>query len=334
MSKENSHIDYFELIPRYLSGEASEAEVSLLEDWVRASPENKRDFQAYKKAWILSGMQQNKTKVDVEKQWQTTADQLFPPAQVRTLPQAKRRSLAAVWKIAAAIALLVAASLWWFRLGPATNGVQLVAEQKAEEKQLPDGSTISLNQYASLAYAADFDVTERRVALTGDAYFEVERNTEKPFIIEAGPVEVKVLGTSFYVDSRPEETEVQVMVTSGVVEVNAGGESVELTANQTAVFSKNSQQLLRKTTEDNNFLGWKNQFLTFEDALLRDVVFSLNRNFHANIRLANPVLDSCKITSTFKDKTLDNIIRIIEQTMTIKANYEGDEIIFSGDACK
>ncbi len=334
MSKFTPPIDDFDLLSKYLSGNASDEEVRQLETWVLADPANQAQFKAFKEAWMLSGMEKNSQNIDVEKEWAATSAQLFPEAKRIDLATRKQSRSSFILKIAAAIALLTVASIWVFRSSGGTGPIEILAKNKVIEQELPDGSTVSLNQFASLSYDAQMDGPVRNVTLKGDAFFDVARDTEHPFIIRTQNSEIEVLGTSFYIDSRTEQKEIQVIVKSGSVAFRAGGEEVILKANETGVFQKTRGQLIRKENKDDNFIGWKSNRLAFEESDFKDVIFVLNRHFHASIKLDNPALNTCKVTATYKDKTLDAVVRILEKTLDIKSRKEGDQIIFSGQGCE
>lgn len=333
MSKEDPNIDYYSLISSYLSGNASKEDIALLEEWVLADEEHRMIFRKYKEAWIFSGMKDDPVQVNIAQQWEKTADQLFSNPKIVKLPVQKKRSLRPIWSAAAAIALLVIAGIWWFNGGASNDTLQVMAKTNILESKMPDGTLISLNQNATITYTNDYGAADRRVTLDGDAFFDVERDPGHPFIIQTPEVEIKVLGTSFYVDARKEQDEIQVIVKTGVVEVNSGSEKVQLKANETGVFSKKTKTLVKITTKDVNYLAWKTDALIFEDTNLEEVIFAINRKFHSQLSLQNPALKKCLLTATYKDKTLDHIIRILEQTLNLEATKKADQIILSGESC-
>ena len=333
MQEENSHIDPSQLIPKYLSGNASDPEVKLLEDWALSSPENKAQFNAFRKAWILSGMKEKAQDIDVEREWKATAGQLFDKGKIVPLEAKPRRRAAFFIRIAAAAAVLLLASIWIFQSVNRADRVEVATRNQVKESLLPDGTQISLNQHSSVKYVPGKNDNYRRVELQGDAFFEVERDTTRPFVVASQNIEVEVLGTAFYVDAREGQPQIQVIVRSGTVAVAAGTEEVVLTANETGMYDKTTGELTKKQNEDVNYLAWKTGVLVFENARLESVVFDLNRNFHSRISIAGQELKDCRITATFDHKPLDAIVKIIEKTLNIKAEKKGEEIVYSGRGC-
>lgn len=321
--------DYIELIPRYLSGNASDSEVKLLEEWVLSSAENKATFLAFKKAWILSGMKAGGVQVDAVQEWQALSTQLFPEAKTIALPPRRTFFL----RIAAAVAVLLVAVFLMVQYLGGGDYMELATQNQIEENLLPDGSQISMNQYSSVVYAPRRDKQYRRVELSGDAFFEVERDTARPFVIQAHDLEIEVLGTAFYVDAREDQPEVQVIVQSGTVSVKAGDARVVLNAGEIGIYDKASGALSKQTNEDQNYMAWKTDVLIFEQTTLERVVFDLNRKFHARISISNPELNTCELTATYEGKSLEAILKIIEKTLNIKAVQKDEEIIFTGKSC-
>ncbi len=329
MADEQKHIDYFDLTVKYLSGETSASEVKQLEAWVLSSPEHKASFNKVRQAWELSAIQENNLGIDVDQEWASIESLLF--AKGKVVEMKPRRRLSRYMGIAAAVAVLIAVAIWVIM--PKGGGEVISTQDQVVVNTLPDGSQVSLNQFASIAIESEFDGRERRLKLEGDAFFEVERNPEKPFIVDANEVEVKVLGTAFYVDSRSELPTIEVIVQSGTVEVSAADQSIILTAGETGVYEKSTKLLSKASSEDENFLAWKTDILVFDNERLDIVIRDLNRKFHANIEMDIKDASNCYINATYEGKSLESIIKIIEKTLGLSTKRTGDQIVFTGDRC-
>ena len=330
MDKPDLHIYFQNLSTKYLSGNASDAEVTELEDWVLADPKNKEQFKAYKKAWMLTGMNDKKL-VNTNKAWKETAGKTFnQPKVVPIKPKHSRRKWLA---IAASITLLAAAGLWMLQNN--NTPVPLFVETSSDTQtiNLSDGSQITLNQSSKLTYTLAEKEAKRQVDLTGDAFFEVARDESKPFIIQTQDVEIEVLGTSFYVDARPNQSEIQVIVKSGKVAVRSGASEQILTANEKAIFQKNSKVLTKTKNEDVNYLSLKDKNLVFENSTFEDLVFSLNRHFNSKITIEEESLKTCAHSGTYKNKSLETILKILESSHSIQSNKNGQKIVLEG-TCK
>ncbi len=331
---EDNQIDYFQLIARYLSGNAADQEVKLLEDWVLSSPENKEQFNAFKKAWMLSGIKNQALGIDAEKEWQATAGLFFPEAKTVSLEVRPQRRIGFYLRAVAAAIVLVIAGVWVFQYLNRGRSMEFATENAIADNRLPDGSQVAMNQYSLVKFSPKADKKYRRVELAGDAFFEVQRDTARPFVITAQDIEIEVLGTAFYVDAREDQPQIQVIVQSGTVSVSAGTQQVILSADEIAIYDKATGALTERANDDLNYMAWRTGVLVFETADLESVVFDLNRRFHSNISIANPELRSCEITATYEQDSLEAIVKIIERTLGLKAEINGQDIVFSGQGCE
>ncbi len=323
--------DYSELIIKYLSDNASDDEMHRLEAWVASAPEHKDQFIAAKKAWMLSGLGKDPMKLDPVQAWSVITEHIgdgdAAPKETHRLIRPRL-----LWRVAAVVSILVGMSIWLFNLVGGAS-LTLIAQNGVQEHGLPDGSVVALNRYASVTYQPTSGDKYRKVALEGDAFFEVARDTLRPFLIETQALEIEVLGTAFYVDARPGQSETAVIVQSGKVAVRQGGRELILTANETAIFSKSTQSLTKRINKDKNFLGWRSNELQFDHTNLKEVIYVLNRHFHSQVVLENPALEDCALTAVYRNKSLSSIVKIIENTLGLSSHEDGAKIILSGETC-
>ena len=327
MPNQNSNTDQEELILRYLSGNSTEAEMKVLEDWVLATPENKKQFIAFKKAWMLSALKRNQQEVNVEEMWALTSKELENSTKVIPFKSNRRKW----WGLAATLAIVLAASIWFWQLNSKKMQV-IAATDTTMQVELPDGSSVTLNRLSKITYPLNGDFG-RIVSLDGTAFFDVTENPAKPFRIKTDGVEVKVLGTSFLVDARKEAADIQVIVESGTVEVKSAKEKEVILAGEQATFVKDEQSLAKGTNTDINFQSIKTNTLLFEDTPLEQVVLALNRHYHSNFIIAEDNLTNCRHNGNYQDKSLDTIIEIIAASYTLEKQVQNESIILSGPSC-
>lgn len=327
MHSEDQHIRSSELISKYLSGNASPSEIEELETWVMETPENKEQFMAYKKTWMLSGMKKEQETVDIEKLWKETSQQLLGEAKV--VKMEPKRNYSAWLGIAAAAILLLIASFLYFQQTNSSQNFYAQSKEEIKEVALSDGSQITLNQSSSLTFTAADQAGERRIELEGDAFFDVARDTAHPFVVHTQDIVVEVLGTSFYVDSRKDQDEIQVIVESGTVAVRVGEEEKILTANEKAIFRKTSQELIKQENQDKNYLALKNGVLVFENTPMDEVAFALSRQFRVDISFDEEALKTCLHDGTYPNMSLSAILKVLEAS-EMKIERTGSKIVLTG----
>lgn len=235
-------------------------------------------------------------------------------------------------KIAASIVLVVAAGIIFYQL---TNNTaeHLIAEQILVQS-LQDGSTVTLNAKSELSYPLVFsDKSIREVRLKGEAFFEVEKNPEKPFIIKTSTVRVEVLGTSFSVTSRDGEPTSSVIVASGSVAVRYGGKSLVLKPNEKAILDRSSGRLFKVINDDPNYLSWKTKVFVFDDTPLDKVVANLSNAYQTEIRLSTENLRECPVTVSFNNQSLNTILEILKATLGLSIEKTDGRFEISGQGC-
>lgn len=324
-----------DLIARYLAETASEVEIRELEDWVSTNAENRAEFIAYKKAWIMVGMQSSVHAIDLDQEWTSFKQQVGKDEDnIKRLPlkSSRYRKMGKWWVIAASVALIVGATFWLMDAGD-DNTYQYVSKETTVTQQLPDGSTVVLNKNSRLIYEEEVEGI-RKVKLNGAAFFEVKRNETRPFVIQSENLEVKVLGTSFYVDGRSNDGQLEVVVASGKVSVTAAKQSVTLVENESAVYQVNQDQLTKSNNTNDNFLAWQSGVIKFDGEPLVQVVATLESYFDTKIEVNNVLADACPLTANYKDKDLNTILRIIEQTLNVQVEKTDQGYLIDAAGCE
>ena len=324
MNKETNNIDYTELISKYLAHETTVEEISLLENWVIENPENKKTFNNYKQAWILT--KQQKQVVNVNDEWNKISSQLF------TVEKSIKPKNNIFFKIAAAAIILIVSSYSVFYISSNNDNI-LIADNSVIESTLKDGSLITLNHNSKLEITDDFNENKRKVKLTGNAFFDISRDENKPFIIECNNIEIEVLGTSFYIKSDGKNNEV--IVESGTVSVkqmNNESNNIVLIANEKCVCDDN--KLIKVVNGDVNFMSWKTKILSFKNKKLVNVIEKINETYHTNIKINSPEINNCRITAKFDNKSVDAVLNILQATLDLEVNKKDTEIIISGKSCE
>lgn len=331
----DKHID---LIPKYLAGNANQEEIQLLFNWIELDIANKKQFEDYKKAWDLSetGYDTEVSSINIDDEWtkfnsQTSSE---TSAKIISLEQAKKKKWPFLQIAAAIAAIFVIGTGVLYQFSIQNN--ELVAENRIVESNLPDGSLISLNTNSELEYSKKFNKKNRTVKLKGEAFFKVEHNPEKPFIINTGELKIEVIGTSFNVNAKSEKGDVEVIVETGIVKIYTKkdkSDSVMLYAGDKALFNNTKKNIQKIVNENINYLAWKTKKLIFEGDELQIIVNTLNETYNANIVIKNPSIKECILTNTFENQSLESILKVLEATLDLQIKKKGEVIEIRGEGC-
>lgn len=303
------------LIGKFLSGEALPEEAIALEDWMRESEENYRYFVASAKAIGI-----NEIKVSPDVAWAKVNAQLT---------QTPIRRLRLGWISAAAAVLLVAFGTY-FWLNNETAPQVYNAKSKKEQIELTDGTDIQLAAHSTIELTDGYGSKNRSLKLKGSAYFSVKHSEKLPFVIEAGPIHIKDLGTKF--DVKTTEDTIFVRVDEGVVMIyDNKGMKITLKANESAHYVISSGSLEVDVLSE--ALNTQSKTVILDDQRLEDVVKILNKVYNADIRIENPALKECRITTEFMNEDLETVLMVIAQTLEVTIKREGEVYWIKGAAC-
>ncbi len=200
---------------------------------------------------------------------------------------------------------------------------------------LIDSSSISLNKNTIIEVTSDFlKDNERLVSLKGEAFFNVKKMPKKPFRINCQGAEVIVLGTAFNVRNIAKDSLIEVVVSSGKVQLTAGRQVIELAKNEKGIFNRNQNTLYKLKSKNLNDLAWQTKKLEFKNASMTDVVQTIEKLFDLKITVTNPAIRNCRITSSFKFRNLEDVLTIIETTTNTRFRKVNNQINVEGNGCK
>lgn len=246
--------------------------------------------------------------------------------------------------LAAAAALIVALSV--FRPAPPTaNDSEVLAASGYEQRVLTDGSIVELNRGAAIV--VDYTAHERRVRLVrGEAHFKVAKNPARPFVVNAGDIAARAVGTAFHV--RLADAAVEVLVTQGRVQVEskstqpvvaADGPTASapehpiLTAGERVIVAPNTPPgavpppTRLSAAEIDRTLAWQPRLLEFASLPLADVVTAFNRHNAIQLVVDDAELAALPIVATFRSDNLDGFIRLLAVTAGVQAERSENTIL-------
>ncbi|MEI6047308.1 MAG: FecR domain-containing protein [Bacteroidota bacterium] len=205
---------------------------------------------------------------------------------------------------------------------------------------LPDGSKIWLNHSSSLKYPAIFRGDSRVVELNGEGYFEVAHNLKIPFIVKAGDLQIKALGTTFNIMAYTDEARIETSLIDGKVELqrmNLKGEMIPLLKMKPAdlaVFKKSNFEISTRTIGDGRYFSWKDGKLVFNAEPMDEVVKKLSRWFNVDIRIKDPALRELTYTATFSQETLPQVMELIALVSPVSYSISNRKMVSPGTFTK
>lgn len=279
--------------------------------------------------WELAGKFQLKNKGDVDKAWSN-----FQSLVQETKPKSKIYTFRPFLKVAAAILITVSLSLIFFNSWNTQEYETGIGETL--EVILEDKSVILLNESSTLSISKVFNEEDRLVQFSGEAYFDIARDTERPFIIESKVSRITVLGTSFNVDARPGVETIQVDVTSGRVSLSEIGkeeDQIFLTEGMRGILDITNRELVSKTYSNENFLSWSSNTLEFKDLKMEEVIEDISKHFNTEITINNEAILNCNFTSTFTQPTIEEVLKVMTLTLDLSYDKSGEEYVLGGKGC-
>ncbi len=267
--------------------------------------------------------------VDVDKAWEKLNGRI-EAAEKHSIPLTARRTpfLTTFARIAAMVIIVAGAGWLLFEVAaPQKITVTTAEDQKNVEVLLADGSTVFLNRNSSLTYPKNFRSGTRRVSLRGEAFFDIARDVDHPFVIDAGKASIKVLGTSFNVITENASSEVEVYVATGKVIVTSEDGSTSLTLEPEFVGRVSGSNSMQARNSNVNYLAWHTEMLTYDGERLGVVFEDLKRAYNIEIKVADPEISEYRLTSPFEQQPQDTIVKLICTTFNLRSVREGDTYI-------
>lgn len=309
------------LIAKFLAGEASPEEAMQLDDWMNLSPVNRAAFEQAQVAW---GMPYRKP--ESEKIWKSLR-----------VERKSKTILFTPTRIAAGLLFLAVSSIVSYQVFRQTNPVEeTFLTQKSFEQpisfSLPEKSSVTLNKKSSLRYAKNFSV-DRHVALAGEAYFNVTPDKLKPFTIQAGDLEIKVLGTAFDVSAYAQDSLIRVEVVHGKVQMKHLHDSLTLLAGERGVFNKQTKRMRLIKAETHNKLAYATKVFGYIDKPLAEILEDLTLAYGVTFELEKPAVNGCRLTGEYRGMTLPVILEVITKSLDLTYTINGNRVYISGDGC-
>ena len=192
--------------------------------------------------------------------------------------------------------------------------------------ELPDGSLVWLNATSSIHFPTSFVGKERRVEITGEAYFEVSKNRDMPFVVTVNGAEVQVLGTHFNINSYNDEDDIKTTLLEGSVKFVSGTSTNILKPGQQSQLAKNGNVKMASDVNIDEVVAWKNGLFAFENASIETVMRQFSRWYDVEIEYRGKT-DDLFIAEMRRNIKLSDALRALELTGKVKFDIDGKKII-------
>lgn len=324
---------YKELVERYFEGSITEAEIKELSDWI------KNDYRLQK--WLEQEIRNSDAVIDP-----VLSDKLFARIKESAIgnetvtdvevpapapaPKVAKSIRFSQWRWAAAIVLPICIAFFTYYLlhvSPTVGTPFIVKADKGDKAtiELPDGTHVVLNSASQLSYLSSFWEKERKVELTGEAFFKVAHDEKRTFIVQIGELEVKVLGTSFNVSAYEDVKDITVVLLEGKVGVYTPQASHLMLPGDKIEYNKTTRQIVASKVHPADYIEWTKGNLYFEKESLENIMKTLSRIYNVEIRFESGNLPKEYFTGTIPGGGIQNALNIL--MLTSPFYYEMDDSV-------
>jgi hypothetical protein len=201
---------------------------------------------------------------------------------------------------------------------------------KKFEVELSDGTLAFLNSGSSITFPVRFTGDSREVTLSGEGYFDVTSNKEKPFIVNVGELNVEVLGTEFNISSYPEDEDIEVVLVEGSVKLyeDVNPRPILLSPNWKGSFDKEGDEQIKvETVNTQLYISWMQDRLTFRNTSFENLIIKMEREYNVDIELEDTSLSKKMVNATFDHEGIDEILGYFKEIYNIEYQIKNDKIL-------
>lgn len=319
------------LLGKQLSGDISPSELSELKALLDKDPEAAASKDAAAAIWRTPLQEVALPRGSNERIWNTVSPQLQTS---RHAPPVRR------W-LAAAAAAAVLAAIWtgWQYLRPAPAPLQQISASGGGKSRvsLPDGSIVWLNNHTQLRYEKDgFGKRHRDITLTGEAFFDIAKSEGVPFIIHAGKVNIRVLGTAFNVKAYAGDSAVATTLVRGKIAVSFRDQTVVLRPEEklTVPLAEQPDALRPQHPEKDSSglptdISWLHHKLIFDNNTFAELAEKMGRWYGITFRFESTRLQQLRFSGIIDTESPDEALKMLRLSRHFNFRIDGNEVHIS-----
>lgn len=306
-----------DLIIRFINNTCSDDELAAVRQWLEESDDNADELFRFEHIAQQASLMHNDDAA--RRRIKTKISQRIAAENGRVRQRSKRRLILWSTGVAAMFAMLIVSTVYLLRT-PDVKMIHVASADKSISVTLPDSTVVYLNKNSKLSYPEQFAADNRYVELSGEGYFEVRRDSKRPFRVSGEYMSVKVLGTHFDFISRG-TTANSVSLIEGSVEVFTGnqGGGVVLEPGQKAVYSVDSGYLTIQSTNADVDASWHDRIIPFDNANITEIAEILKQLYDCDIEVQGDVdLDKTYSGVTYYCESLDSTLVQLSNTIPLQ----------------
>ncbi len=308
-----------------------------LQSWLEQDAANRQIFDRENELWRQTGHRTQTEHYAPDRAWESLSSRLGigDGGRKKTVLMGRGRYRILVGAACAGIVLLSGVLCVWalkwkdIKIGTAASTTVFTKESERSGIILPDSTLIYLNALSKLEYPGDFNRKDRRVSLTGEAYFDVHTDPGKPLTVCVDDMSIEATGTKFNVLSYKDEKRVEATLEEGTIVITmAGREPVHLQAGEQLVYYRNSKEVRVRKVAPDTYTSWKENRIRFYDTPMDEVLLRLAKAYNIDFRVVGSNILGYLYTGTFIDESIEEIMDMLSKVspITYQINYRNNLI--------
>lgn len=318
-----------ETLIKYITGQADAVEAGQVETWASASEDRQKELGRIRNVWILSGLGHEVDQLIKEPEIRRILDKIRIIGK-KDLKETRRLKLL---KYAAVLFFVVSISGFLGYLisrsaNPSSEYAGIIVPKGERSKVvLPDGSTVQLNGGSQLRFSPGYRSGKRVVFLEGEAFFEVAHDRFHSFVVEAGNLQIEVLGTKFNISSYPDDETVTTYLEEGKVKICMEGQAdTYLKPSEVLKFNKTAGTAKKQTVSDHRFSDWTKGILNIQGETIEELARKLERRFDVRISFGDAEVRKHTYSGSIRDEELETVLEALQFTSSLRYEKHGKSV--------